>query len=220
MLLLLPSQVERAIRDAFPVLVVSPYPNSCCSAAASSQHIWRETCPSLARRDLRIGALRQLQAHMMSLLRTLEFNHMFELCIIPRSKPSWSSLHFVPKDSLGHWGPFWDYPTLNTATVSARYHLLYMQNFTSHLHGYSVFSKIDLVHAYHHIPVGLWQLHSVCSSFFECLMVSVTPLRLFKGSGILCSMEFPSAGFILTIFSPLVPLQSFISNVFVLYLPN
>nr|VZI28486.1 unnamed protein product [Spirometra erinaceieuropaei] len=84
-----------------------------------------------------------------------EFEHMLQLGIIRPSESPWASpLHMVPKAKSDDWRPCGDYRTLNNAVISDRYLVPHLQDFARARFGKSVFSKIDLVRAFHRIPVA------------------------------------------------------------------
>lgn len=87
-------------------------------------------------------------------LAKAEFELLLQQGIIRPSSSNWSSaLHIVPKKS-GEIRPCGDYRALNSQTVMDRYPIPNIQEFSSQLDGCKVFSKIDLVKAFHQIPVN------------------------------------------------------------------
>ncbi|BHF73645.1 hypothetical protein SprV_0401672700 [Sparganum proliferum] len=60
----------------------------------------------------------------------------------------------VPKATSGDWRPCGDYRALNSATIPDRYPVPHLQDCAGPLFGKAVFSKIDLVRAFHQIPVA------------------------------------------------------------------
>lgn len=83
-----------------------------------------------------------------------EFDEMVRLGICRPSNSNWASpLHMVRK-SNGEWRPCGDYRNLNGRTIPDRYAVPHIHDFGMLLDGKKIFSKVDLVKAYHHIPVA------------------------------------------------------------------
>ena len=84
-----------------------------------------------------------------------EFEFMTQLGICqPSSSPCSSPLHMAAKSDPNEWRPCGDFRQLNSITIPDRYPLPHIHDFSSNLNGCKVFSKVDLIRAYHHIPVA------------------------------------------------------------------
>ena len=79
-----------------------------------------------------------------------ELESMEDLGIIRRSDSQWAlPLHIVPAKwwMVALWG-------LQDKTLPDRYPVPHVQDFSAHLAGNHVFSKVDLIRGYHQIPIA------------------------------------------------------------------
>lgn len=84
-----------------------------------------------------------------------EFQYMLDVGICRHSQSSTSSpLMLAVKKDTTDIRPCGDYRKLNSITIPDRYPMQHIHDFNSKIHGCKIFSKIDIVRAYHHIPVA------------------------------------------------------------------
>lgn len=103
-----------------------------------------------------------------------EFQSMIELGHMRPSKSNYASpLHMVPKKDSTEWRPVGDYRALNAQTIKDNYSVPNISDFTANLHGAKVYSHIDLVKAYHQIPINPEDIHK---------SAIITPFGLFEST--------------------------------------
>ena len=95
-----------------------------------------------------------------------EFQKLVNLGVCYRGKSEWASPLMVAQKPCnspctcaqdfpcGGWRVCGDYRRLNNATVDDKYPVKCLTDFTTNLHGKTIFSKVDLLKGYHQIPVA------------------------------------------------------------------
>ncbi|GFX98073.1 retrovirus-related Pol polyprotein from transposon gypsy [Trichonephila clavipes] len=93
---------------------------------------------------------------------------MIHLGHLRPSKSNYASpLHMVLKNGTLDWRPDGDYRVLHSQTLKDKYPIPCIADFTAELYGSKFFSRIDLVKAYHQIPIHPDDIHitAICTPF-------------------------------------------------------
>ena len=113
----------------------------------SVRHVIRTTGPPVSTRPRRLShdKLKAVKA---------DFEKMVEQGSCKRANSPWSSALTVVPKSEGVWRSCGDYRALNAVTIPDKYPIPHIQDFNQSIGTSKVFSTIDLVRAYHQIPVA------------------------------------------------------------------
>jgi len=147
----LPETVDQRVRDLLlknSALYSQTFSNHDSSPKIGTSHVIETTS------DLPVFAkARQLNSDKLAAAQN-EFNNLLQQGIIRPSKSPWASpLHMVPKPD-GSWRPCGDFRRLNAITKPDRYPVPHISSLKAKLHGSSIFSKLDLLKAYHQVPMA------------------------------------------------------------------
>lgn len=110
-------------------------------------HHIKTNCPPISTRP------RRLATHKLLAVKK-DFEDMMQQGICKRANSPWSSAITVVPKRNGDWRPCGDYRALNAATLPDKYPVPHIQDFNQSIGRAKVFGTIDLVRAYHQIPVA------------------------------------------------------------------
>jgi len=140
------NNIDNFISNHFPDLLKAPDYNNCPVNMKEVHTIVTEGSPVFSRP-------RPLSPDKLDIAKK-EFEALLNLGIVRPSSSPWASpLHMVKKAD-GSWRPCGDYRLLNSKTVPDRYAIPNIQSIHHKLQGSKIYSRLDLVKAYHFIPVN------------------------------------------------------------------
>ena len=140
------NSVYHALLSEFPSLTKLPDPNQ--PVKHSTVHFIPTVGPPV------VAKPRRLAPDRLKIAKA-EFQNMIQLGHLRPSRSNYASpLHMVPKKGTLEWRPVGDYRALNAQTIKEKYPIPCIADFTSELHGTKMFSHIDLIKAYHQIPIN------------------------------------------------------------------
>ncbi|GFU53282.1 retrovirus-related Pol polyprotein from transposon 297 [Trichonephila clavipes] len=140
----------------FPSVTKLPNPN---------QPVKHNTVRHITKGPPVVAKPRRLAPDRLKIAKT-EFQNMIHLGYLRPSKSNYASpLHMVPKKSTLNWRPVCDYRALNSQTLKDKYPIPCIADFTAELQGSKIFSRIDLVKAYHQIAIHPDDIHktAICT---------------------------------------------------------
>uniref|UniRef100_A0A0C9RQ48 RNA-directed DNA polymerase n=1 Tax=Fopius arisanus TaxID=64838 RepID=A0A0C9RQ48_9HYME len=141
----LPLAYQQLLRKYISITMPAPIPTTDTDNPVSHHIV--TTGPPVVERPRRLTG-EKLQAAKD------EFDLLLQYNIIQPSSSQWASpLHMVRKKT-GGWRSTGDFRRLNKQTVPDRYPIPYIEDLLQHCYGSKVFSTIDLVRAYHQMPVA------------------------------------------------------------------